>query len=116
MIGIDTLRVSRMQRALTNDAFKTRVFSASEIAYCESKKNSAQSFAGLFCAKEAAVKALGTGFGHGIMPCDITVSHTELGAPILEFTGGAVSAFGGFDAHLSISHDGDYAVAVVQLI
>lgn len=115
MIGIDTVQISRMEKALENAAFKTRVFLPDEIIYCESKRNGAASFAGLFCAKEAAVKALGTGFGHGIMPTDIEISHTPLGAPTLGFRGNAVTAFYGYTAHLSISHDGDCAVAAVYL-
>ncbi|MDE7405926.1 MAG: holo-ACP synthase [Clostridiales bacterium] len=116
MIGIDTIRISRIKEAIENAAFKNRVFTAPEQSYCNGKANSAQSYAGIFCAKEAAVKALGIGFGNGVMPSDIEVVHGESGAPVLNFYGGAVEKFKPYAASISISHDGDNAVAVVELL
>lgn len=115
MIGIDTVRISRIKDALNSDGFKNRVFTVREIEYCESRPNPIESFAGLFCAKEAAVKAVKTGFGRGIMPGDIEISHDGNGAPILIAHGGAVDVFAGCKANVSVSHDGDYAVAAVLL-
>lgn len=116
MIGIDTVRISRIEKAIKNAAFTDRVFTAAEKKYCDSKPNGAQSYAGIFCAKEAAVKALGTGFKHSIVPSDIEVGHTSDGAPTLDFYGIAAEKFRPYRAALSISHDGDNAVAVVLLL
>ncbi|MDE5562381.1 MAG: holo-ACP synthase [Clostridiales bacterium] len=116
MIGIDTVRISRIKKAIENAAFKDRVFTAAEQSYCNGKANCSQSYAGIFCAKEAAVKALGIGFGSGVMPSDIEVVHGDSGAPALNFCGGAVEKFKPYFVSVSISHDGDYAVAVVELL
>lgn len=116
MIGIDTIRISRIKEAIENAAFKDRVFTATEQSYCDGKANGAQSYAGIFCAKEAAVKALSIGFGSGVMPSDIEVVHGESGAPRLNFYGGAAEKFKPYAASVSISHDGDYAIAAVELL
>lgn len=115
MIGIDTIRISRIKKAIETAAFKDKVFTAAEQSYCNGKADRAQSYAGIFCAKEAAVKALGIGFGSGIMPSDIEVVHSENGAPMLNFYGGAAEKFKPYSSSVSISHDGDYAVAAVEL-
>lgn len=115
MIGIDTVRISRIEKAIENAAFVNRVFTDAEQSYCNAKPNSAQSYAGIFCAKEAAVKALGIGFGGGVMPADIEVMHENNGAPKLNFYCGAVELFKPYISSVSISHDGDYAVAAVEL-
>ncbi len=105
-----------MESSVKNKAFVERVFTKAEIEYCMASAVPAQSFAGIYCAKEAAVKAVKQGFGHGISPRDIEVVHGELGAPRLRFYGGAVPYFAGCAADVSISHDGDYAIAVVQIL
>lgn len=92
------------------------MFTAAEQSYCSDKADSAQSYAGLFCLKEAAVKAVGIGFGKGIMPVDIEVSHDGNGAPFLIFHRAAIGAFEPYSVSASISHDGDYAVGIVQLL
>ena len=116
MIGVDTISIARIAAAIKNEAFLTRVFTKLEREYCDGKAKSAQSYAGIFCAKEAAVKAAECGFGHGIMPCDIEIDHKENGAPFLRAHGKAKELFARFDGNVSISHDGDNAVAVVELV
>lgn len=116
MIGIDTVKISRMAELMTNRAFMERVFTAAEREYCDERQHPAQSYAGVFCVKEAAVKAVGRGFGTGIMPIDIEVTHAQSGAPILVFHGTAAEIFDGYAASVSISHDGDHAVAAVELM
>ena len=116
MIGIDTVRISRIKSAIENSAFLNRVFTAEEQNYSNARAKAAQSYAGIFCAKEAAVKALGIGFGSGIMPADIVVVHDASGAPRLNFYGVAVERFGPYISSVSISHDGDCAVAAVELL
>ena len=115
MIGIDTVLISRIRKAIESKAFLNRVFTAAEQAYCSSRSDRAASYAGLFCVKEAAVKALGVGLGSGIMPSDIEVTHAPNGAPMLNYYRGAVKMFMPYNSSVSISHDGDYAVAVVEL-
>lgn len=115
MIGIDTVRVSRIKKAVESAAFVDRVFTADEQAYCNAQPRPEQSYAGLFCAKEAAVKAVKLGFSGGLMPIDIEIVHDESGAPELTAHGKAAEVFRPYAVDVSISHDGDYAVAAVML-
>lgn len=118
-IGVDLCAVSRIERALTKERFVQRVFTRGERAYLETKgKGKAQSAAAMFAAKEAAAKALGTGFAAGVMPWLIEVTHAPGGAPGLAFHGAARERFcalGGARALLSLSHEGDMAVAFVVI-
>lgn len=116
MIGIDTVLISRIKKSIESRAFTDRVFTAAEQSYCNAKADPAQSYAGMFCLKEAAVKAAGLGFGNGIMPADIEVLHGENGAPQLLFHHAAVSVYEQYSVSASISHDGDYAVGIVELL
>ena len=116
MIGIDTVSIARIAAAIANEAFLTRVFTERERNYCDRKSHVAQSYAGIFSAKEAAVKAIESGFGRGIMPCDIEIDHKANGAPFLRAFGKAQEIFGKYKSYVSISHDGDNAVAVVELV
>ena len=116
MIGIDTVLISRIRKAVKSEAFVNRVFTAAEQSYCSGKADPEQSYAGLFCLKEAAVKAVGLGFGGGIMPEDIEVCHYDNGAPKLLFHRAAESVFEPYTVSASISHDGDYAVGIVELL
>lgn len=115
MIGVDIQRIERIKKSLANSAFVERVFTEAEREYCKSRAVPEQSYAGIFCAKEAAVKAVKQGFG-AISPRDVEVLHSDNGAPRLRFYGNAVPFFAGCDVDVSISHDGEYAVAVVQVL
>lgn len=114
-IGTDLCAVSRMEKAIASQHFYERVFFENERAYLEKKENArAQSAAAMFAAKEAAAKALGTGFIQGIMPWTIEVTHTENGVPGLVLHGAAkerLEALGGRKIHLSLTHEGDMAMA-----
>lgn len=114
-VGVDIASVARIEKALRSDAFKARVFTQRERLYCCGRPRPLESYAGIFCAKEAAIKAIKRGFGDGIMPNDIEVGHTSDGAPKLEFLGKAADVFAEYDSDVSISHDGGNAVAVVVL-
>lgn len=116
MIGIDIAEISRIKKAVESEAFVKRVFTAAECEYCKGKPRPELSYAGIFCAKEAAVKALGCGFSGGIVPTDIEVEHDVCGAPRLSVGGAAARLVEGCDISLSISHDGAYAVAAVEII
>lgn len=118
-IGIDIVEVRRISRALQGgDEMANRVFTESEREYCHARKNKFQHFAGRFAAKEAALKALGTGWQEGIRWKDVEVVPGELGKPLLNFRGRAkeiLEASGASQAHVTITHAKEYAVAAVVL-
>ena len=115
-IGTDIARISRFEKITENDIPK-KIFSDSEKEYILSKKNAAQTAAGIFAAKEAFLKALGTGIS--VLPLnEICVTHTLSGAPEISLSDNADKLFRKFfqgSISLSISHDGDYAIATVCL-
>lgn len=114
-IGTDLCAVSRMEKAIRRVHFYERVFFEKERAYLDAKENArAQSAAAMFAAKEAVSKALGTGFIRGVMPWTIEVTHDEAGRPGVVLHGDALArleTIGGKDVHLSLSHEGDMAMA-----
>lgn len=115
--GIDIVRISRIeQMAERHQASLRRFFTEGELAYSRTRgQQQYASLAGIFAAKEAFFKALGTGFRRGRWT-DVEVCHTDLGAPVFRLHGWyAEAAAAGSPAvpALSISHDGDYAVAQV---
>ena len=116
-IGTDLCAVSRMERAIQKQHFYERVFFEGERAYLEAKENArAQSAAAMFAAKEAVAKALGTGFIRGVMPWTIEVTHDAAGRPGIILHGEAkkrLEEIGGVRVHLSLSHEGDTAMAFV---
>jgi holo-[acyl-carrier protein] synthase len=119
-IGIDIVEVRRISKALEGSgAMVRRVFTPEEISYCAGRKqNQYEHFAGRFAAKEAALKALGTGWQGGIRWTDVEVSVNEMGKPQLGFHGKALQLFqksGAKRAMLSITHSKEHAVAVVVL-
>ena len=104
---------------LRTPRFADRVFTAAERAYCDSRGVvAAQHYAARFAAKEAALKALQTGWRGGISWQDVEVSARESGAPYLIFTGEVLAVYKTFSAtatHLSISHTSEHAIAQVVL-
>ncbi len=105
--GIDITLISRMEKSIEKDAFLRKVFTEAERAYIAGKKNRAQTAAGMFCAKEAFMKACGVGLG-SIALQTIEILHTEKGAPYIQYKTDQ-------KIHLSISHMGDIAIAQVIL-
>ncbi len=99
--------------------FAERVFTAAERAYCDSRGAvAAQHYAARFAAKEAALKALGTGWRGGIGWQDVEISARESGAPFLILNGEVQKLFersGATAAHLSLSHTTEHAIAQVVL-
>lgn len=114
-VGVDLCGIARIERAIEKEHFYERVFTPEERAYLNQKgKGRAQSAAAMFAAKEAVAKALGTGFSGGVMPWNISVVHNEKGAPSAELTGAAkerLEQMGGADVRISLSHEGDSAIA-----
>ncbi|MEE3203597.1 MAG: holo-ACP synthase [Acidobacteriota bacterium] len=120
-VGIDVEDVSRVEGLIRRygDRFTTRIFTNGEIDYCQRRRFSAQHFTGRFSAKEAAMKALGTGRGNGVLWKDIEVIRTVPGPPKLKFTGGAkirADKLGVTGALLSITHTATIGMAHVSLL
>ncbi|NSW92226.1 MAG: holo-ACP synthase [Firmicutes bacterium] len=119
LCGVDIIEVERIKKAFEKrgQAFVNRVFTEREIEYCESKKaNKYQSYSVRFAAKEALVKALGTGISRGVDLKDIEVLNDGYGKPYIVLTGktkGYFSALNGKDISLSMAHCKCYAVAYV---
>jgi len=116
MIGIDIVKITRIKTLAQKPAFLARVFTENEIAYYRAAGERAETLAGMYALKEAAAKALGTGFtSFGLR--DIEITHNESGAPNAAFTGKAGEIFektGAARAECSISHEKEYAVAVCR--
>jgi holo-[acyl-carrier protein] synthase len=119
-IGIDIIEVKRIREVLLRTPrFAERVFTRAEREYCDLRGAvSAQHYAARFAAKEAALKALQTGWRGGISWQDVQVATRESGAPYLIFSGHVLTLFKEFRAtatHLSISHTSEHAIAQVVL-
>jgi holo-[acyl-carrier protein] synthase len=119
-IGIDIIEVARIREVLLRTPrFRERVFTPAERTYCDSRGAvAAQHYAARFAAKEAALKALQTGWRGGISWHDVEISSLESGAPVLTFQGEAKKLFedsGAMSAHLSMSHTSEHAIAEVIL-
>lgn len=116
-IGIDICEVHRFERLVKKQAFLNKVFTVNEIEYCSRHGNSEQNYAARFAAKEAFVKAMGTGFGRkGISLKEIEILKDELGKPYIKLHGktqDSVYEDGDKNILLSISHEEKTAVAVV---
>lgn len=119
-IGIDIAAIDRFQRFLNedNNALLERIFTPAEQTACRSRKDRASCLAARFAAKEAFLKAMGTGLREGISWQDIEVVNDALGKPELILSGKAAEMFhtkGLSNSLLSLSHDGGHAVAMVVL-
>lgn len=111
-IGIDLVDVARFENM--GEKTKARIFTESEIAFCTTRKNFAQHFAGHFCAKEAVMKALGAGLDE-IPFNDIEVCHKQSGAPYVVLSGIALAhakKLGLENFEISISHTATQATAI----
>jgi len=118
-LGLDATEIHRIAEAIERygDRFVQRVFTPGEIAYCRRKRDSAPSFAARFAAKEAAMKALGTGHSQGVYWTGIEVVRRS-GPPQLRFHGGAATraeALGVTGTLLTLTHSRDLAIAHVLL-
>jgi len=119
--GIDLVSISRIRAILDqgSDHFERRVFSAGERAYCRERKDPMPHFAARFAAKEAYAKALGLGLGPSGEFAEIEVANEDNGRPVIRLSGKALEisrAHGVSECHLSISHEGDQAIASVILV
>jgi len=118
-IGTDIIEVSRIHGVMEKDiGFREKIFTAGEIAYCETKKFKYENYAARFSAKEAFMKAIGTGWRFGIRFADIEVYHDEYGKPLIRLYGKAeelATIQGISKIHVSLSHVKEMAIAVVTV-
>ncbi|WP_165045620.1 holo-ACP synthase [Adlercreutzia sp. ZJ138] len=119
-LGVDIVEIARMKAILARtSSFAKKVFSEAERAYCEGTASPEAHFATRFAAKEAVLKALGTGFSGGIGPCDVEVRRTAKGRPYVVLHGEAkrvASQLGVRELPLSLSYTHDEAVACAMAI
>ena len=118
--GIDVVEVPRLAAAIERfgNRFLQRIFTQGEIRYCQSKANRVERFAARFAAKEAAIKAIGTGWSRGVTWQDVEVKRSPGGRPTMVFHRRAAESFqklGAARAHLSITHTEHSAMAQVIL-
>lgn len=97
-VGTDIVKISRIEKSIKSDSFLKEVYTEGELEHCKTAEN----YAGLFAAKEAYFKALGTGIKRPISKVEIL--YTDKGKPYIA---------NDESCDLSISHDGEYAIAVV---
>ena len=117
-IGIDVAEVKRIRAVIEShgERFLRRVFTPDEVAYCEQFKNKYERYAGRFAAKEAGMKALGTGWSRGVRWVDVEVVRQRGGRPTLELKGEARKIADGLGVKhvaLSITHTVEQAIAQV---
>jgi holo-[acyl-carrier protein] synthase len=118
--GIDATEIGRIAAAIERygDRFVHRIFTEGEVAYCRRRRDAASSFAARFAAKEAAMKALGTGHSRGVYWRGIEVFRAG-GPPMLRFHDGAAARFASMGATgtvLTITHSRELAIAHVLLL
>ena len=118
--GIDIAEVPRIAESIQRfgERFLRRVFTEGEIQYCDSKANRVERYAARFAAKEAAMKALGTGWSRGVRWRDIEVVRQPGGRPTIKFHGraaGFAARLGTKNIALSLSHTAEQAIAQVIL-
>lgn len=118
-IGVDLVEIAALQDRMTGEErMASRMFTAAEREYCLSLANPYRHFAGTAAAKEAVMKALGTGWTDEVDWLEIAVARTDSGRPAVVLSGGALAAANSLNVRhclVSISHDGAYAVACAVL-
>jgi holo-[acyl-carrier protein] synthase len=118
--GVDIAEVPRIRASIARfgDRFLHRIFTEGEIRYCEAKAGRFESYAARFAAKEAGMKALGTGWNHGVRWRDIEVVRPKGQRPTIQFHGQAATIaarLGARNIALSLTHTADQALAHVIL-
>jgi holo-[acyl-carrier protein] synthase len=117
-LGLDIAEIDRIGAAITRHGapILERLYTPGEVAYCESHRNKFERYAGRFAAKEAAMKALGTGWRRGVRWRDIEVRRERSGKPTLHLEGVArefAERLGVKNISLTITHSGNLALAEV---
>jgi len=117
-LGLDIAEIDRIEAAISRHGapFLERLFTPAEASYCERYKNRFERYAGRFAAKEAAMKALGTGWSRGVRWRDVEVVREPGGRPTLRLAGVArkiADGLGVKNISLTITHSGNFALAQV---
>ena len=117
-LGLDIAEIDRVRAAIERrgESLLKRLFTPAEIAYCESHRDRYERYAGRFAAKEAAMKALGTGWRRGVRWVDIEVQRLPSGKPTLQLRGAAGEIAAQMkvkNISLTITHSGNTALAQV---
>lgn len=117
-LGVDITEVDRIQGAIERQGERLlkRIYTPAEIAYCERFKNKFERYAGRFAVKEAAMKALGTGWSRGVRWVDIEVVREKSGKPVLKLAGEAkqiAERMGVKNIAITITHTEKQALAQV---
>ncbi|WP_195911168.1 holo-ACP synthase [Streptomyces kaniharaensis] len=119
-MGVDLVEIDRLDGLLARNSGAERdIFTEDEIAYCQGKRNRPAHLAARFAAKEAVLKALGTGLGPGQAWTDVEVVATPLGPPRVRLSGVTAQhclRAGWAGAQVSLSHTGGYALAQAVLL
>ena len=110
-LGNDIIEINRIEKAISKEGFKEKVFTEKELKLIISKGNKAETYAGRFSAKEAISKAFGTGV-RGFKLLDIEILEDELGKPIVFLKNNLLLKYKDFNLSVSISHYKEYATAV----
>ncbi len=119
-IGVDIIEVDRIRESISRygNKFLRKTFTPQEIEYCKNSANAEERFAARFAAKEAAMKALGTGWQEGVGFLSIEIIKQENGAPSLKFNGHAEEILkqqNYSSSFVSYSHIKEYAIAQVVI-
>ncbi|MGD0545655.1 MAG: holo-ACP synthase [Candidatus Acidiferrales bacterium] len=117
-LGLDIAEIDRIEAAITRHGapILERLYTAAEAAYCESHRNKFERYAGRFAAKEAAMKALGTGWRRGVRWRDIEIIREPGGKPSIALRGAAkriADGLGVKNISVTITHSGNLALAEV---
>lgn len=111
--GIDITEIARIRENIENDRFLHKIYSQDELEYLKTRKFNPQTAAGMFAAKEAVAKCLGSGFSN-FGPCHIEIIKDELGKPLVKLRNNALKRAEELNIsiiHISISHTDDLAIA-----
>jgi len=114
-IGVDIIEISRIKETVNHwgETFLRKVFTETELNYCNSKRNIYQHLAARFAAKEAMSKALATGWSGVFRWQDVEVTNDKGGKPHITVYGNVKKLLGDKRVHLSVSHSGEHVVAIV---
>lgn len=116
-IGVDIIEIERIRKSIGDlgDSFLQKIFTSSEIAYCNSKPNAFQHFAARFAAKEALSKAVATGWAGEFRWKDVEVMNEPSGKPLLTLHGSMKELLSRCSVFVSLSHSDHHVVAIVVL-
>lgn len=117
-LGVDIVEVARIEKALKKwgERFLQRVFTQRERDYCSKKAHPQQSLAARFAAKEAVLKAIGTGLSGGVSWTDVEVVNAESGKPEVRLGHTLLEKIGNKKVLISISHTKEWAIAQAALV